>query len=406
MGTTDVADGNGNTPLPLWLDCDPGHDDALAIILAGYNPKVDLIGISTVAGNQSLDKVTDNALRVLSSSGLDRHCHIPVVAGQNKPLMRPPLHCPQIHGESGLDGPYGGPVLPPSSRTATPGKAVLIMFDAIQKRYKSDIGGSNKRKVQLVATGALTNVALLLILFSEVIDMIEIVLMGGALGIGNTGPVVEFNIQTDPEAARVVFESGAQVTMVPLEVTHTALATPEVLERIHNIHPGGHPFLELIAALLLFFAETYKRVFKFEHPPLHDPCAVAYVIAPELFTVEKLRVDIETQSELSAGQTVVDLWGSSGKSPNANVCMHLNVDKFWDLMIDAIESAASASTLETKVVVAKGPVQVVRPPSSSSGASEMAKGEAVMEEMDIPNERYLEGCGDEEDVLEDINGVV
>jgi inosine-uridine nucleoside N-ribohydrolase len=370
----------------------------------GYNPNVELIGISTVAGNQSLDKVTDNALRVLSAAGLDRLYHIPLVAGQDKPLMRPPLHCPQIHGESGLDGPYGGPVLPPSRRTATPGKAVLIMFDAIQQRYTTNAssnGGSNKRKVQLVATGALTNVALLVILFPEVIDMIEIVLMGGALGIGNTGPVVEFNIQTDPEAARVVFESGAQVTMVPLEVTHTALATPEVLERINTIHPGGHPFLELIAALLLFFAKTYKRVFKFEDPPLHDPCAVAYVIAPELFTVEKLRVDIETQSELSAGQTVVDLWGSSGKSPNANVCMQMKVDKFWDLMIDAIQAAASASTLETTV-------QVVRPPSTnSSGTSDVAKGEAEMAVLDIANGGYLEGCGDdEEDVLEGVNGVI
>lgn len=374
----------------------------LFTIPTGYNPNVNLIGISTVAGNQSLEKVTDNALRVLSAAGLDRQDHIPVVAGQNKPLMRPPLHCPQIHGESGLDGPYGGPVLPPSNRTATPGKAVVIMFDAIQQKYDtSDNGGSNKRKVQVVATGALTNVALLVILFPEVIDMIEIVLMGGALGLGNTGPVVEFNIQTDPEAARVVFESGAQITMVPLEVTHTALATPEVLERINNIHPGVHPFLELIAALLIFFAETYKRVFKFEHPPLHDPCAIAYVIAPELFTVEKLRVDIETQSELSAGQTVVDLWGSSGKQPNANVCMKMNVDKFWDLMIDAIGAAANASTLETRVVVAKGPVQVAGPPSSSNGASEMAEGEAVME-MENANR----GCGDGEDVLEDINGVV
>ena len=350
-----------------------------------------MIGISTVAGNQSLEKVTDNALRVLSAAGISDD--IPVVAGQNKPLMRPPLHCPQIHGESGLDGPFGGPVLPASGRTATPGKAVLVMFNAIQKSYLNN----TRKKVQLVATGALTNVALLLILFPEVIPMVDVILMGGALGIGNTGPVVEFNIQTDPEAARVVFESGAQITMVPLEVTHTALATPDVLEKINGIDPG-HPFLELIAALLLFFAETYKRVFKFEHPPLHDPCAVAYVIAPEFFTVERLRVDIETQSELSAGQTVVDVWGSSGKKPNANVCMKMNVDKFWDLMIDAIESAANASTLETKVVVATGPVAVARPPSSST-ASERAKG------FEVEN-GSVEGYGDEEDVLEDIDNVI
>jgi inosine-uridine nucleoside N-ribohydrolase len=311
--------------------------------------------------------------------------------------MRPSIICPQIHGESGLDGPYGGPVLPPSTRTALPGKAVLIMFDAIQKSFIE-----KGKKVQLIATGALTNVALLLILFPEVIDMIDISLMGGALGIGNTGPCVEFNLQIDPEAARVVFESGAPVTMVPLEVTHTALATPEVLQRINGIQPG-HPFLELIEALLLFFAETYKRVFKFDFPPLHDPCAVAYVIAPELFTVEKLRVDIETQSVLSAGQTVVDLYGkaSTGKAPNANVCMKMQVDKFWDLMIDAIGAAANASTLETKVVVAQGPVMEkgVPPLRSSSGmSSEVAKGTNAMTDSSIE--------GDSEDVLEDVNGVV
>jgi inosine-uridine nucleoside N-ribohydrolase len=350
-------------------------------------------------------------LRVLSAAGLGSH-NIPVVAGQNKPLMRPPLHCPQIHGESGLDGPFGGPVLPASNPTATPGKAVLIMFDTIQKNFNNSTTSSDKHtKVQLVATGALTNVAVLLILFPEVVDMIEIVLMGGALGIGNTGPVVEFNIQTDPEAARVVFESGAQVTMVPLEVTHTALATPEVLKRINDIEPG-HPFLGLIAALLLFFAETYKRVFRFEHPPLHDPCAVAYVIAPELFEVEKLRVDIETQSELSAGQTVVDLWGSSGKKPNANVCMKLKVDKFWNLMVDAIEAATNASTLETKVPVAKGPVQVARPLSGGGGSSSGAGSEVAKEDKDevfgmsFSTGGFIEGCGDEEDALKDINGVV
>lgn len=274
-----------------------------------------------------------------------------MVAGQGKALMRPPLHCPQIHGESGLDGPYGGPVLPPATHSALPGKAVIVMADAIRERF---LQGDGNVKVQLVATGALTNIALLIILFPEIVDMIEIVLMGGALGVGNTGPVVEFNIQTDPEAAHVVFESGAPLTMVPLEVTHTALATPEVLARINN--PPDHPFLELIIELLMFFAETYKRVFRFEHPPLHDPCAVAYVIAPELFKVEHVRVDVETCSPLSAGQTVVDVWGSSGKAPNANVCMEMEVDKFWDLMVDAIHAAALASPLreKTKVLVPAG----------------------------------------------------
>ena len=179
--------------------------------------------------------------------------------------------------------------------------------------------------------------------------MVDVVLMGGALGVGNTGAVVEFNMQIDPEAAAVVFNSGARVTMVPLEVTHTALVTPEVLDRIRS--PPDHPFVELIAELLLFFADTYRRVFRFEHPPLHDPCAVAYVVAPELFEMEHLRVDIETASTLSAGQTVVDVWGSSGRAPNAYVAMAMDVPRFWDAMVAAVHAAAAASPLCERAAV-------------------------------------------------------
>jgi inosine-uridine nucleoside N-ribohydrolase len=153
--------------------------------------------------------------------------------------------------------------------------------------------------------------------------------------------VVEFNIQIDPEAAAVVFSSGVSVTMVPLEVTHTALVTNEVQQRIQA--PGPHPFLDLIRELLVFFAETYKTTFRFENPPLHDPCAVAYVIAPELFTVEHLRVDVETCSPLSAGQTVVDIWKQSGRPPNAYVCMRMDVQMFWELIVAAVHEAAKHS---------------------------------------------------------------
>lgn len=323
---------------PVWLDCDPGHDDALAIILAGYHPSVQLLGVSTVAGNQAVEKVTDNALRVLAAAGLER---VPVVMGQSKPLMRPAVHCPQIHGESGLDGPLGGPILPPSPHSPIPGKAVVVMFETIRD-WSSINNGTTK--VQLVATGALSNVALLLMIYPEVAEMVDVVLMGGCLGTGNTGPVVEFNIQTDPEAAAVVFSSGVSVTMVPLEVTHAALVTKEVQQRIGA--PGPHPFLDLIIELLVFFAEMYRKTFMFENPPLHDPCAVAYVIAPELFTVEHLRVDVETCSPLSAGQTVVDIWKQSGRPPNAYVCMSMDVKKFWELMVTAVHDAATQSPLQ------------------------------------------------------------
>lgn len=322
---------------PVWLDCDPGHDDAIAIILAGYDPKLQLLGISTVAGNQTIDKVTDNALRVLAAAGLS---NIPVVKGQSKPLMRRALHCPQIHGDSGLDGPLGGPILPPPSSSPHPGPAALEIYERI--RCWSETSG-NGEKVQLVATGALSNVALLLMLFPDIIEMVEIVLMGGALGIGNTGPVVEFNIQADPEAASVVFSSPASVTMIPLEVTHTALVSPQILRRIQARGPNA--FLDLIAELLVFFSRTYEEVFNFSDPPLHDPCAVAFVIAPHIFKCERFRVDIETCSPLSSGQTVVDVWHQSRREANATVCTSMDVEKFWEIVVPAIHAAATHSPL-------------------------------------------------------------
>ncbi|KAI3436772.1 hypothetical protein D9Q98_006184 [Chlorella vulgaris] len=324
-----------------WLDCDPGHDDAMAIILAGHSPGLTLLGVSTVAGNQTVEKVTANALSVLAAAGLQ---HIDVVAGASRPLLRPaPLLCAEIHGESGLDGPLGGPVLPPAPHAAVPGKAAVVMFQRIAAAHLQLAAKGGEQRVQLIATAALTNVALLLTLFPEVIDMIEVTIMGGCLGLGNTGPVMEFNIQTDPEAARMVFESGVRLTMVPLEVTHTALVTTSVLQRVRTRHPSA--FLQLTADLLSFFAETYLAVFQMPDPPLHDPCAVAWVLAPQLFKTKLMRVDVETTSVLSAGQTVCDVWNQSSAPKNCTVCMEMDAGHFWDLLIAAIHAADKQSPL-------------------------------------------------------------
>eukprot|EP00775_Hariotina_reticulata_P008905 gene8905-9082_t len=262
----------------IWLDCDPGHDDAMALVLAGYSPHIKLLGVSTVASNQTVEKTTRNALDVLDLIGLSR---VNVVMGQHKPLMRSTaLLCPEIHGETGLDGPEGGPVLPHTARQPLPGKAPIVMFQHISWHHNQH----PEQKVQLICTGALTNAALLLLLYPEVQDMIEVTIMGGALGVGNTGPVQEFNIQVDPEAAKIVFESGVPLTMVPLETTHTALATSAVLSRM--FHGASTPFKQLVEMLLTYFATTYRDVFNFhEGAPLHDPCAVAAVFAPDIFEV-------------------------------------------------------------------------------------------------------------------------
>ena len=194
-------------------------------------------------------------------------------------------------------------------------------------------------KLTVVATGALTNVALFASLYPELLEHTEVVIMGGAMGQGNTNPVAEFNIQCDPEAAHIVFECGVKLAMVPLEVTHTALVTPTVRARLLD---DGSRFRRLVDELMQFFAQTYKDVFAFEHPPLHDPCAVAYALRPDLFTVKSLRVDVETTSSISAGQTVCDIWRQSGKEPNAEVCVAMNVEKFWEMMCDAVDKADAA----------------------------------------------------------------
>eukprot|EP00887_Chlorella_sp_A99_P001134 scaffold14.g1134.t1 len=306
--------------IPVWLDCDPGHDDAMAIILAGHHPGLDLLGISTMSCNQTVEKTTENALRVLYAAGLS---HVDVVMGQHKPLLRAaPLLCAEIHGESGLDGPLGGPVLPPApGRAAVPGKAPIVMAKRILRCYEER---GRQHKVRVIATGALTNVALLLSLFPEVLECVEVAIMGGCLGLGNTGAVVEFNIQTDPEAAKIVFESGVPLAMVPLEVTHNALATTSVLQRIRTHAPS--PFLEMVVELLMFFADTARA--------MH-------------MAVKRLRVDVETCSTLSAGQTVVDVWHQSAQPKNCDVCMKMDVEEFWNLMIAAVHAADKVSPLNT-----------------------------------------------------------
>ena len=226
----------------VWLDCDPGHDDAMALLLAAHSARITLVGVSTVAGNQSVDKTTANAARFLDAIGADRQ--ILVTRGQSRPLLRVARHDPGIHGESGLDGSVGLDGVPVREARMAPAgdKGVVAMAKAILQRNVE-----TGQKVTLVATGALTNVALMLSLYPEVMDVLdEIVIMGGAMGIGNRHPVAEFNILCDPESAKVVFDAEVKVVLVPLEVTHTALAGPGIMARISAF---GTPHSEMIVAV-------------------------------------------------------------------------------------------------------------------------------------------------------------
>lgn len=303
----------------------------MAIILAAYSGN--LIGISTSAGNQTIQKTTRNAIRVLAAIGKS---YIPVVKGQATPLIRPPMVCSEIHGESGLDGLDNKPLFKEVDLQHTPGPAPPVMYRYIREHFFM-----TGNKVNLVGTGCLTNIALLLVLYPDVKSMVEISLMGGALGIGNISPSAEFNILLDPEAAKIVFESGVKLAMIPLEVTHTALVTSEILTRIGN---STH-FTAKICELLSFFKKSYKEVFDFEDPPLHDPLAIAYVLNPDIFRGRLMRVDIETQSGLSFGRTICDVWNKSDLIKNCWVATEVDVNLFWSMMCDAVELADLRSNL-------------------------------------------------------------
>jgi pyrimidine-specific ribonucleoside hydrolase len=301
------------TPIPAILDVDPGHDDAVAIMLACAAPELDLLAITTVAGNVPLEKTTRNALRILSLIG---HTDLPVAAGASSPLRRALHIAEDIHGESGLDGPE---IPDPSFEPHERGAADLIA-DAIR---------DSPEPVTLIPTGPLTNVATFLREHPDLKERIaRISLMGGSIGLGNTTPAAEFNVYVDPEAAREVFESGFPITMSGLDVTHQADAGPAERENLRSLGRIGG----VVAELLEFFAGTYESIFGFDAPPLHDAVAVAAVLEPALLKTRPMRVDVECESELTRGETVCDFYGVSGKPPNAEVGVDLDRDGFFDLL--------------------------------------------------------------------------
>lgn len=306
--------------IPIVLDCDPGHDDALAILLAAASPALELVAITTVAGNQTLEKTTLNARRVCT---VGRIGGIPIAAGSDRPLIRRQVVAGDIHGESGLDGPsFGPPTVGLDAR-----HAVEIIIEA---------AGARPGELCLVAVGPLTNVAAALHRDPGLAGRLRrIAIMGGAINIGNTTPAAEFNIYADAEAARVVFESGVPITMVPLETTHRAVADEAVIARIAMLDT---PVANLSVELLRFFATTYERVFGFGAPPVHDPCAVVAIAAPEVLMTRPMHVAIETRGEHTYGRTVCDVHGVTNQPPNADVAVDLDVGAFWDLMIGALRT--------------------------------------------------------------------
>ena len=301
----------------IILDCDPGHDDAIALLLALASPEVELLGVTTVCGNQTLEKTTANAIRVLDHVGRD---DVPVAAGAPRPLVRDLRVATQVHGVTGLDGSN----LPPPGREPEPEHAV----DWIAKTL-----AVAATPVTLVPTGPLTNVALFLARYPELEPKVErIVLMGGSIGLGNVTPAAEFNIWADPEAASRVFSSRPDVTMLGLDVTHKALMTQRHADRLRQAGRAGR----LVADLYGFSVQFHRRHYGWDGTPVHDACAVAHVIDPTLFETKHCGVTVDTGPELSRGRTYVDLWGGTGGQPGSYVAVDVEVERFFELLVGRI----------------------------------------------------------------------
>ncbi|MCB9149944.1 MAG: nucleoside hydrolase [Caldilineaceae bacterium] len=310
------------------IDCDPGHDDALAILLAAKH--LDVLGITTVAGNQHIDKVTANALKIVEFAELT---HIPVAKGCGLPLVKPPMFAPEIHGETGMDGPE----LPTPTTPLDPRHSVDFLIDTVMAHDE----------VTLIPTGPLTNVASALRREPRIAERIPLIsLMGGGLTSGNSTATAEFNIYVDPEAAHVVFSSGIPIKMCGLNLTRQANATEVEIARCRAL---GNRTGQIVADLLVFFAGTVKEVFGVSGGSLHDPCAVAALIDPTLIEFEPMHVAVELKGEHTYGMTVCDhrhlrgigdeiksIGKRKGEAPNAEVGLRIDAERFFDLLIGTI----------------------------------------------------------------------
>lgn len=302
----------------IILDCDPGHDDAVAIMMAAVHPKIDLLGITIVAGNQVLEKTVRNGLNVVQHLNID----VPVYQGCGVPMVRArQVIADDIHGETGLDGP----VFEPLVREAEKEHAVDFII-----RTLMDSDGD----ITLVPTGPLTNIAMAMRMEPRIVDKIkEIVLMGGAYQLGNVTPAAEFNIVADAEAAYVVFTSGRPLTMMGLDLTRQALCYPEIVDRMEAI---GNKASGLFADLMRFFGMTQKKVFGWEGGPLHDPTCIAYLIDPSCIETKEMFSEVEIRSDKSYGRTLCDYFHVTGQEPNSNVAIKLDVEKYWNIVEDCL----------------------------------------------------------------------
>jgi purine nucleosidase len=305
-------------PRPIIIDTDPSPDDAVAFLTALASPdELDVLAITTVAGNVPLDLTSKNARKALE---LARRTNTPVYAGASAPLLRPLITAEHVHGRTGLDG-YD---LPEPTMPLAPGFAPDAIVDLVMRRPAGE--------VTLCCIAPLTNVALAMIRQPRLAAHLgEIVIMGGAFSEGgNITPAAEFNVYVDPEAAARVLSCGAPITMIPLDCTHQALTTAPRLEKLRAV---GTPLAEAFYHLLKFNKLFDERKYGWDGGPLHDATTIAYLLAPEIFGGRKVHVDVECSSPLTLGMTVVDWWGVTGKSPNVTLLREIDANAYFDLVI-------------------------------------------------------------------------
>ena len=301
----------------IILDCDPGHDDAIALMMSAKHPSLELLGVTIVAGNQTLEKTLVNGLNVCQKLGLS----VPVYAGMKRPIMRQQIVAADIHGESGLDGP----VFDPLTKKPEPEHAVSYLIRTLM---------ASEGDITLVAVGPLSNVAVAMRMEPGIVSKIrEIVLMGGAYGTGNVTPSAEFNIYADPEAARVVFTSGVPIVMMGLDLTNQTVCTADVIERMRNT---GNRAGALFADIMSFTLKTQAEVYCLAGGPVHDATCIGYLIDPGCITTKDMYVEIDVNEGPCYGRTVCDELGITGKTPNAKVGTRIDTPRFWDRVEECI----------------------------------------------------------------------
>lgn len=301
----------------IILDCDPGHDDAIAIMMAAKHPAIDLLGITVVAGNQILEKNLINTLNLCQKLGIDA----PVYSGMKRPIMREQIIAANIHGDTGLDGPVFGPL----HLKAQPEHAVKFIIDTLME---------SDGDITLVPVGPLSNIAVAMRMEPAIVPKIrEIVLMGGAYGTGNTTPSAEFNIYADPEAARVVFTSGVPIVMMGLDLTNQTACTQDVIHRMESVDNEAG---KLFADIMNFTFKTQSEAYGLAGGPVHDATCIGYLIDPSCITTKDMYVVVDVNEGTCYGRTVCDELGVTKKTPNVKVGTGIDTDRFWDLVEECI----------------------------------------------------------------------